>query len=445
MQLTLEQKLDLNALYAAHLAELTRRYAPLFAAHNVDRIVLHSGRAKMRTRFDDQFFPHRVVPAFAHWVPVSTPHAAVVLHADGRRALHLEKADNFWERPAAHEWPGFLSAWQTTEHASDEALAATLRGAAKTMVVDEDGQFAALTDASGASDALLRDLDATRVHKTRYEIACLREANVRAAAGHAELARLFQAMDGSEFDLHLAYLKATRQDDQETPYKNIVAFGPNAAILHHISYARVAGDAATSMLVDAGATCLGYASDISRTWVRGHGARVDMFRALNAGMDALQQQTVTAARLGMPYEDLHDASHTRLGALLADAGVVRCSAEEAVALGITRTMLPHGLGHSLGLQTHDVGCAVVKPQSRNPFLRNTSKIEAGQCFTIEPGVYFIDTLMGALRSGPTSANISWDTVDALAPMGGIRVEDDVLVRDDGSIENFTRDAFGALA
>ena len=79
-----------------------------------------------------------------------------------------------------------------------------------------------------------------------------------------------KAFDGgarSELELHLAYLGATRQDDQETPYKNIVALGRNAAMLHHVSYGRDA-TRAESLLVDAGASYLGYCSDITRTWAR---------------------------------------------------------------------------------------------------------------------------------------------------------------------------------
>ena len=134
----------------------------------------------------------------------------------------------------------------------------------------------------------------------------------------------------------------------------------------------------------------------------------------------------------MPYEALHDRAHDEVGALLSATGVVRCSADEAVSSGITRAFFPHGLGHSLGLQCHDVGCAVVKPRADNPFLRNTSVIEAGQVFTIEPGLYFIDALLRPLRESEGSGRVDWSLVDALTPFGGIRIEDDVVVR--GAIE-----------
>jgi Xaa-Pro dipeptidase len=87
-----------------------------------------------------------------------------------------------------------------------------------------------------------------------------------------------------------------------------------------------------------------------------------------------------------------------------------------------------------------VGCAVVKPRADNPFLRNTSVIEAGQVFTIEPGVYFIAGLLDPLRAAEAGRHVDWALVDALAPFGGIRIEDDLVVTDDPArpVDNLTR-------
>ena len=106
--------------------------------------------------------------------------------------------------------------------------------------------------------------------------------------------------------------------------------------------------------------------------------------------------------------------------------------------GITRALYPHGLGHSLGLQCHDVGCALVKPKQRNPYLRNTSTITEGQVFTIEPGIYFIDALLAELRAKPEARLVDWTAVEALAPLGGVRIEDDVVVEAAG-VRNLTRE------
>jgi Xaa-Pro dipeptidase len=235
-------------------------------------------------------------------------------------------------------------------------------------------------------------------------------------------------------------LQATRQDDPETPYKNIVALGPHAATLHHVAYGRSAPrNAAESLLIDAGATCRGYCSDVTRTWIKGRGASASAFEHLVAEVEAMQQRLCAALRAGMPYEALHDESHRQVAALLRETGVVRGSADAAVATGVTRAFYPHGLGHSLGLQTHDVGCGLRPPRKENPFLRNTSDVAVGQTLTIEPGIYFIDTLLDDVRADAEKATIvNWSLVDALKPLGGVRIEDDVLVLD-GGVRNFTRE------
>ena len=110
---------------------------------------------------------------------------------------------------------------------------------------------------------------------------------------------------------------------------------------------------------------------------------------------------------------------------------------QLVNSGATRKLLPHGLGHSLGIQTHDVGCRNVQPEGRNPFLRNTSTVSAGQVFTIEPGCYFIPSLLDELRALTVAAEFDWKLVEQLVAFGGVRIEDDLRVVDAGT-ENMTR-------
>jgi Xaa-Pro dipeptidase len=187
--------------------------------------------------------------------------------------------------------------------------------------------------------------------------------------------------------------------------------------------------------------CLGYCSDVTRTWVRGNatgGAASQTFAGLIAAMEAMQKRLVARVTLGMPYEDLHDESHSQVSAILKEAGIAKGSVDEIDGKGISRVFYPHGLGHSLGLQTHDVGCGLTKPRADNPFLRNTTKIAERQVFTIEPGLYFVDTLLAELRGKPEGRLVDWNAVEALAPFGGIRIEDDVFVTESGT-RNMTRE------
>jgi Xaa-Pro dipeptidase len=244
-------------------------------------------------------------------------------------------------------------------------------------------------------------------------------------------------------DLHLHYLKVTKQDSTETPYGNIVAQGAHASVLHHVHYTKEAHTKADeSLLVDAGANYMGYASDITRTTVRGQSQAARDFRALIAGTEALEIEIVSEVKPGIAYQDLHNQAHYKVARLLVECGLCEGPLDALVDQGVTRVFLPHGLGHSLGLQVHDVGCKLVPPAETNQFLRNTSTITEGQVFTIEPGIYFVDGLLADLRNSPASALVSWESVEALRPFGGIRIEDNLAVTAEGSI-NLTRDNWPA--
>jgi Xaa-Pro dipeptidase len=433
---------NLDALYLAHVTDLERRTASVLAKEGWDAAVIHSGSLVKRSQFDDQFWPLRPCPHFAHWLPLVEPECAVVVRPGHRTKLVRTAARSFWEAPPEPESQAFLETMEVVLVAAGAEEVRAQVGGGRVAFVGEDASRAvvwgiALENACPPS--LLLALDALRTTKTPYEVACVAEANRRARAGHEALRDAFGARDASELDLHLLFLGATAQDDWETPYKNIVALGPHAATLHHVAYGRRGQhQGAESLLVDAGATCRGYASDVTRTWTKGTGAAASTFAQLVAGVEAMQQRLCAAIRVGMPYEELHDESHRQLASVLRDVGIVRGASEEAAAGVVTRAFFPHGLGHSLGLQTHDVGCGLKMPRADNPFLRNTSDVAAGQVFTIEPGVYFIESLLAELREKAEGKAVDWRVVEAVRPLGGVRIEDDVFVGDSG-IRNVTRE------
>jgi Xaa-Pro dipeptidase len=420
----------LAELYPAHVAHLNEAYARAAEASGVDTLVLHAGSPAPVDRFDDQYHPLRPTPAFAHFVPLLEPDALVIVRPGRRPALVRPRIDDFWE--AAPEAP---PDWVL---APFDLVADVPIG--KRAVITSARPAWALADEINPA-GLLAALAQTRTLKTEYERECIAEASRRAVRGHLRTAADFAAGDPSELALHLAYLDATSQDDVDTPYKNIVALGEHAAILHFVRYHRAAaGRAEQSLLVDAGGQCHGYASDITRTHVRGRGAGVDLFRALVEAVDALQQRVIAEIRPGMAYEALHDRSHELLAVALMEVGLGRGSAEALLARGITRALFPHGLGHSLGIQVHDVGMKLTAPRTDNPFLRNTSIIEVGQVFTIEPGCYVIDALLEPLRFDDRGDLLDWKAIDAIRPFGGVRIEDDVAVVE-GGVRDFTREAF----
>lgn len=439
-----ERHLDqLTPLYRDHLAEVQRRHERALAATGFDALLIHSGSPKKRTEFDDQYFALRPTPQFQHLVPLAEPDCALLVRPGHAPLLFWLHSTSFWEQPAPLESEHFRAAVEVVDVSAVDEIRRQLPAIARLAYVGEEvgpAQAFGVAAAGINPPELLRQLDALRVHKTPYEVFCLAEANRRAALGHHAVRRRFLEGDASELDLHLAFLSATAQDDPETPYKNIVALGEHAATLHHISYSRQRPQRpGESLLLDAGSTYQGYCSDITRTWVRGRGAAVTAFAQLVEGVERMQQQLCAAVRVGLPYEALHDQSHRLLSQLLHDLGLVRSSPEAIEAQGVSRVFFPHGLGHSLGLTCHDVGCATIKPRADNPFLRNTSVIAEDQVFTIEPGVYFIEALLGPLRAGPQGADVDWELCRQLASLGGVRIEDDLHVTGGGPGRNLTRE------
>ena len=139
-----------------------------------------------------------------------------------------------------------------------------------------------------------------------------------------------------------------------------------------------------------------------------------------------------------------------LAEVLVDAELATGAPDTLLETGVTSAFFPHGLGHLLGIQVHDVGGhqeneagGTIDPPSGHPFLRLTRTLEEGNVLTIEPGLYFIEPLLRQWRETGDIKAINWDKVEALSPFGGIRIEDNIVVTD-GVPLNLTRDAFASL-
>ena len=173
-----------------------------------------------------------------------------------------------------------------------------------------------------------------------------------------------------------------------------------------------------------------------------------MLESLNQEQLALCAQV----RPGLDWKALHLDSHRAVGRVLQKLGIVRMDPESQLETGVSSVFLPHGIGHFLGLQVHDVagflkdesGETIPKPPG-HPYLRCTRVLEADNVVTVEPGIYFIDMLLAGLRDGPHAGAVDWAKVESLRPCGGIRIEDNVRASSGGEAENLTRDAFRALA
>src|SRR5438477_422068 len=136
-------------------------------------------------------------------------------------------------------------------------------------------------------------------------------------------------------------------------------------------------------------------------------------------MDEAQQSLVAAVKPNIAYPDIHMLAHRRVAELLVRFQFVRdLDAEAIVDKRISSAFLPHGVGHYLGLQVHDVGGFLADPTGNtipkpegHPYLRLTRKIEPRMVFTIEPGFYFIESLLADLRKSDDAKYVDWSTRD----------------------------------
>jgi len=441
--------LGLEKSYPPHLAALCERTARALSACGYTSLLVHSGSA-LSVFEDDRTYPFEAHAPFKVWVPLSDVPDCFVWFAPGAAPrLLLHQPPDYWYKPAdlpRGYWVGHFEINPVPDVAA--ARSALPRDLSRTAYIgDATPQIEAWGLGAVNPRPLMRRLDYERAAKSAYELECLREANRLGARGHLAATRAFRA-GASEFDIEIAFLAACGLREQELPYNPIIALNEGGAVLHYQVLERRPPRERHSLLIDAGAEFAGYASDITRT----HSFEDPDFRALIGRMDELQQQLCKGVRAGVDWREVHLEAHTLTGRLLQEADLVHCGAEEAVAAGLTKVFLPHGIGHLLGLEVHDVGGfmrdreggEIPRPEG-HPYLRLTRILEPGFVVTMEPGIYFIPQLLEAARADDAqSRRINWTRVRALAKFGGIRIEDDLAVTAAGC-ENLTREAFRAVA
>jgi len=434
----------LAQLYPDHLRELKTRADAALARGGFDHLLIAAGMPRYQF-LDDRDYPFAVNPHFKHWLPVTKAPGSWIAYTPGQRPklVYLQPHD-YWhvvpEEPAGY-WVEHFDIAVIRE--SKEALAQLPR-LARCAIIGEDNL--ALDGAKPNNpDAVLNQLHWHRSYKTDYELGMLRVASKLGARGHRAAEVAFRA-GKSEYDINTAYLNAVHETENELPYSNIIALNQHGAVLHYTALERNPPTRSDSFLIDAGASYHGYASDITRTYAA---PTAGEFQTLIDAVDAAQRTFVAKVRAGQSYPELHGHAHHVLAGILHDQGFIRMSAESAVESGVSTAFFPHGLGHPIGLQVHDVagfqkdesGGAIPRPAA-HPYLRFTRTLQPRMVVTIEPGIYFIDLLLARLKDSPQAKDIDWDKVDRFRHYGGIRIEDDVVCTT-AEPENLTRDAFAA--
>ncbi len=280
------------------------------------------------------------------------------------------------------------------------------------------------------SEALEPKLLAARRAKDDEELAIIRRAcdatRIAFEAANAAIAR-----DGvTERDIELDLTIAGRRGGADgLGYHAIVAAGSNAAVLHFSATDRAVSEG-DFVLIDAGCHIDGYTADVSRTFVKG--PPTQQHRDLYAIVLEAEQFALEHCRHGQEFRELHLRTALKLAEGLVHLGILKGEPAGLVERDAHANFFPHGLGHLVGLGVRDAS-GFLPGRERSDrfglaFLRMDLPLKKGFVTTVEPGLYFIEPLLRQPDRRERFADCTdWDAVEKWLHIGGVRIEDNVLV------------------
>jgi Xaa-Pro aminopeptidase len=418
------------------------------AAAMGDAPVLLMGHRRQPRNYLANPQPFRQDSTFLYYTGVEEAGAACVIGAGGHTTLYLPErtaADALWHgtlptlsevaatcgaeegRPIGELAPGDYAALPVAEPGAN-AEASRLCGRALDPSDPLGSSDRTLLDAVIAQ-RLTRDWD--EVLAMRWACFASKEAHVAAmeATRPGVTDSAIQALIEGVFALH----------GMPTAYPSIVTARGEVLHGHATGQALQRGDL---LLVDAGAEGPhGYASDITRTWpVSGSftARQADVYDAVLAANLA----GIETVGPGVAYRDVHFAACRVLAQALKDWGLLRGDVDGLVEQGAHAVFFPHGVGHLIGLDVHDMELfgdhALYAPQRTRSdqfglgYLRLNRDLEPGMVVTVEPGLYWSPAILAdaSLRARLGDA-VEWVVAEQWVGLGGVRIEDDVLVTEDG--------------
>lgn len=291
-----------------------------------------------------------------------------------------------------------------------------------------------------ASGKFMEAVANQRIYKTQEELDEIHKAcNVTADMHMTAMKVLRPGM--KEYEVVAAMNEVVARHNYELSFATIATIHGQTLHNHYHGNTVKAGDL---FLIDAGAeTEMGYAGDMSST--------VPVSKTFTARQKAVYDiqnrmhiESVKALRPGIRFEDVYDLSAKVMFEGLKDLGLTKGNADDAVREGAHAMFYPHGLGHMMGLDVHDmenfgeelIGYAGGKKSTQfgRKSLRLARELEPGFVLTIEPGIYFIPELIDMWRAEKKFTDfINYDVLETYKDFGGIRNEEDYAITKDGSI------------
>lgn len=412
-------------------------------------VVLWSGRSSPRN-FPANYYPFRASSHFLYFAGLPLENAAIRLDA-GNLELFIDESG-----PDSALWHG--------ESPSRQAIA-EMMGAASAYPMTHLKERMEGAATIPAQDAATRQMQSHCLNRMLTSVAELSGIDLELAKAIAELRLTHDGAALAEMrkavavtvEAHRAGMAATRHARTEaqvrgaiegvmlahnatTAYSSIVTV--HGEVLHNNQYHHPIqpGDL---MLVDAGAEVeSGWAADVTRTWpVSGRFSATQ--RALYQVVLAAHDACIAAMRPGVEYQDIHLLAAAVIAEGLVDLGILQGQPQDLVDKDAHALFFPHGIGHLLGLDVHDMedlgdlaGYAAGRQRSDRfglNYLRLNRPLQSGMVVTIEPGFYQVPAILtDSARKSLFRGIVNWERLAEFADVRGIRIEDDVLVTDTGT-------------
>ncbi|KAL3468221.1 peptidase M24, structural domain-containing protein [Aspergillus heterothallicus] len=284
-------------------------------------------------------------------------------------------------------------------------------------------------------ESLLPAMDAAREIKDEYEIRMIRKANQVSGLAHRKILENIHRMS-NEGEIEGLFLDiSVSHGAKNQAYGIIAGSGPNAAVLHYVKNDEPLRGRQL-VCIDAGAEWNCYASDVTRTIPLGPDWPSEQARNIYAIVEEMQEECIKRVKQGVRYRELNELAHAIAIKGLQRLGILHDgSVDEIRQSGASAVFFPHGLGHHIGLEVHDVSAQPITASEQanerryREFVPSMSAplLQEGMVITIEPGLYFNKMALQNAQTLSLSKYINFDKVSEYLSVGGVRIEDDLLV------------------
>ncbi|RYY38950.1 MAG: aminopeptidase P family protein [Chitinophagaceae bacterium] len=399
--------------------------------HNDEAVLVHSGHPIQKPGGLDQtyaFLPH---PSY-YWLTGRRREGEVLLYT--RDGGWTEFQTPFTKEQAV--WEGEKNDLLVQSAGMDISKLSDHLSKTKYANVYDLGQTEHYT-AKGKAFELNTAMDRQRRIKDAAEVQLVRSLADVANEGYRAIQSTLRP-GISERELFIAYESAIyRAGAQGVPYDSIVGSGTNAAILHALPTKRIIGEGEL-VLVDAGAEIADYCVDITRTYASSPSIN-ERQKALYALVLKVQLACIDLCRAGNWWRDVHNKAATMFTEGLKELGILKGDLTALLEKEVVSLFFPHGLGHLVGLRVRDTGHAEnLEPKTYfGARLRVDIQLEPGHLITVEPGLYFIGALLNdSAKQQQFKDDIDWTELEHWKGLGGVRIEDNILITD-GEPDNLT--------